>query len=292
MPKINFSTISLLNAHTSLNSNRFLKFRDLRDTIIEDIKRIGLSSNIKLKTLPKLSSYLEGFRENELTLLSGPTGAGKTTLISQMSLDYALQGVNTLWCSFEIQNSRLALTMMEQLSQKKFSSLIDFDETSFYDTCNKLDNLPIYFLDCFGKYDQKEFVDSLVSSIDEKGIKHIIIDNLQFMLSNSWKISLDKFDLFEKTISLLRALCNSYPIQLTLVVHPRKEDENTLLGLSSISGTAKATQEADNVLILQRIEGKNFIDVKKNRFSGKLGKIEIEFNGNTKEIREVEGDKI
>jgi twinkle protein len=287
MPKINYSTISLLNSRTSLNSNRFLKFRDLRETIIEDIRKIGLSYDIKLKTLPKLSYYLDGFRENEFTILSGPTGAGKTTLISQISLDYALQGVNTLWCSFEIKNSRLALTMLEQLSQKKFSSLENFDENVFYETFGKIDNLPIYFLNCFGKYDQAEFVDSLISSINEKEIKHIIIDNLQFMLSNSWKLSLDKFDLFEKTISLLRALCNTYPIQLTLVVHPRKEDENTLLGLASISGTAKATQEADNVLILQRIEGRNFIDIKKNRFSGKLGKIEIGFSENTKEFREI-----
>ena len=287
MPKINFSTISIFNSQTSLNSNRFLKFRDLREIIIDDIRKIGLSSDVRLKTLPKLSYYLEGFRENELTILSGPTGAGKTTLISQISLDYALQGITTLWCSFEIKNSRLALTMMEQLSQRKFSSVENFDETIFYEAFSKIDNLPIYFLNCFGKYEQAEFVDSLISSINEKRVKHIIIDNLQFMLSNSWKLSLDKFDLFEKTISLLRTLCNTHPIQLTLVVHPRKEDENTFLGLSSISGTAKATQEADNVLILQRIEGKNFIDIKKNRFSGKLGKVEIEFNENTKEFRET-----
>ena len=34
-------------------------------------------------------------------------------------------------------------------------------------------------------------------------------------------------------------------------MHPRKEDESKPLQTSSIFGTAKATQEADNVLILQ-----------------------------------------
>ncbi len=34
-------------------------------------------------------------------------------------------------------------------------------------------------------------------------------------------------------------------------MHPRKEDETKPLQTSSIFGTAKATQEADNVLILQ-----------------------------------------
>ena len=34
-------------------------------------------------------------------------------------------------------------------------------------------------------------------------------------------------------------------------MHPRKEDEDKPLQTSSIFGTAKASQEADNVLILQ-----------------------------------------
>lgn len=40
-------------------------------------------------------------------------------------------------------------------------------------------------------------------------------------------------------------------VNIILVIHPRKEPENTKLELSSIFGTAKATQEADMVFILQ-----------------------------------------
>jgi twinkle protein len=40
-------------------------------------------------------------------------------------------------------------------------------------------------------------------------------------------------------------------VHVTLVVHPRKEDENVRLGLASIFGGAKATQEADLIVILQ-----------------------------------------
>lgn len=38
---------------------------------------------------------------------------------------------------------------------------------------------------------------------------------------------------------------------MILVVHPRKEDETVNLNLASVFGSAKATQEADLVLILQ-----------------------------------------
>ena len=45
---------------------------------------------------------------------TGPTGSGKTTFLSQLSLDFALQGVNTLWGSFEIKNTRLLQHMLVQ----------------------------------------------------------------------------------------------------------------------------------------------------------------------------------
>lgn len=38
---------------------------------------------------------------------------------------------------------------------------------------------------------------------------------------------------------------------VTLVMHPRKEKDIEQLSISSIFGTAKASQEADNILIIQ-----------------------------------------
>jgi twinkle protein len=40
-------------------------------------------------------------------------------------------------------------------------------------------------------------------------------------------------------------------INIILVIHPKKDDDKLPLGISSVFGTAKATQEADAVMILQ-----------------------------------------
>lgn len=64
---------------------------------------------------------------------------------------------------------------------------------------------------------------------------------------------------------------------MLLVVHPRKESDQQRLGLSSIFGTAKATQDADNVLILQKYSGEFFLDIRKNRFDGDLGSVHMNF---------------
>lgn len=42
--------------------------------------------------------------------------SGKTTLLTQMSLDLCLQGVRTLWGSFEIKHTRLIAAMLTQLA--------------------------------------------------------------------------------------------------------------------------------------------------------------------------------
>src|SRR4051812_8982436 len=47
--------------------------------------------------------------------------SGKTTVLSQLSLDYCSQGVNTLWGSFEIRNTKLARTMISQYANMNFS---------------------------------------------------------------------------------------------------------------------------------------------------------------------------
>ena len=47
--------------------------------------------------MPSLGNIVKGFRRGELTVLTGPTGCGKTTLLSQMSLDFAEMGVTTMW---------------------------------------------------------------------------------------------------------------------------------------------------------------------------------------------------
>ena len=45
------------------------------------------------KRYPELNRLLKGHRRGELTILTGPTGSGKTTFVSDYSLDLCMQGV-------------------------------------------------------------------------------------------------------------------------------------------------------------------------------------------------------
>ena len=86
----------------------------------------------------------------------------------------------------------------------------------------------------------------------------------------------------DSIISSFRHFATSKNCHVTLIVHPRKEDDpNTGLGISSIFGSAKSTQEADNVIILQSNLNKKYLQIVKNRFSGDLGVVPLSFDKET-----------
>lgn len=112
-------------------------------------------------------------------------------------------------------------------------------------------------------------------------VEHIILDNMQFMISRqngSKNSTFDKFDVQDVAIERFRKFATDRNVHVTLVVHPRKEQEDSKLSMASIYGSAKATQEADTVLILQNDGKRKYIEVKKNRFNGALGYTPLHFD--------------
>jgi len=107
-------------------------------------------------------------------------------------------------------------------------------------------------------------------------VQHIIIDNLQFMMPTNR--GFEKFDMLDEAITQFRRYATDKNVNIILVIHPKKEDDKIALGMSSIFGSAKATQESDMVLILQNLEQCTFLDVKKNRYDGCIGRINLEFS--------------
>lgn len=234
-----------------------------------------------IKSLPRLSTLTKGFRAGELTVFSGPTGSGKTTFLSQLTLDYCLQGIGTLWGSFEIRNSRLIGKMLQQLSP---TPLIDVPRDELTKLQQNFHALNMNFMNFFGSTLIDEVLEACEYAIRMYGVQHVVLDNLQFMLSGQDSGNVDKFSIADKVLGMLRDFCTRRNVHITLVIHPRKEEGDRLV-LNSISGTAKATQEADNVLILQNVddfEGR-FIDVKKNRYDGTVGSVPLGFE-RTKQV--------
>jgi len=147
--------------------------------------------------------------------------------------------------------------------------------------------LPIYFMDFHGEQTVENVIETMSKSVILHDVKHIIIDNLQFMIGCQYNNSIEKFYLQDIMINLFRRFATNFNCHITLVIHPRKEENNEPLKTNSIFGTAKASQEADNIIILQdqkvlnkdgTFKMEKYIEITKNRFDGELGKFSIKFN--------------
>ncbi|XP_059615649.1 mitochondrial DNA helicase [Phlebotomus argentipes] len=255
-------------------------FSALRQDVLSDLQNIDKVQGVKWKRYPTLSKLLKGHRKGELTVLTGPTGCGKTTFMSEYSLDLALQGVTTLWGSFEIRNTRLASTLLRQLAGQR----LDENLSAFDAWADAFEKLPMYFMTFHGQQPIKVVMEAIEHAQYVHDIHHVIIDNVQFMMGTSEENrQVDRFWRQDAIITAFRTFATRKNSHVTLVIHPRKERDAEDLTTSSIFGSAKASQEADNVLIIQdkrltSIRGKKYLQVAKNRFSGDLGVMPLEFD--------------
>ncbi|XP_023219722.1 twinkle protein, mitochondrial-like [Centruroides sculpturatus] len=253
----------------------------LRNQVFEEFDNAEQVKGIQWKRFPALNKLLKGHRPGELTIFTGPTGSGKTTFISEYSLDLCMQGVCTLWGSFEINNKRLLKMMMTQFAQiplKKFPEKYDYWADQF-------EQLPLYFMTFHGQELLNNVIEAMTHAVKLYKTEHIIIDNVQFMLgTGNMNSSMDRFFRQDIMVSEFREFATKHNCHITLIMHPRKELEE--LNTHSIYGGAKASQEADNVMILQdkrttTIRGRKYLQITKNRFDGDLGIMPLDFDKDT-----------
>ncbi|XP_061563698.1 twinkle protein, mitochondrial [Cololabis saira] len=259
-------------AHRSIVS-----FKQLREDVYGELLNTDQVAGVKWSRFPELNKILKGHRKGELTVFTGPTGSGKTTFISELALDLSMQGVNTLWGSFEINNVRLAKIMLTQFAMQRLEE--NLEQYDFW--ADKFEELPLYFMTFHGQQNIKTVLETMHHAVYLYDINHVVIDNLQFMMGQE-NLSVDKFAVQDHIIGVFRKFATNSSCHVTLIIHPRKEEDDRELQTASIFGSAKASQEADNVLILQEKKlvtcpGRRSLQVTKNRFDGDVGIFPLEF---------------
>lgn len=81
----------------------------------------------------------------------------------------------------------------------------------------------------------------------------------------------------------MREFATRYNCHITLVAHPRKEKEEMTLSNNSLYGGIKASQEADNIMIIMnkyhpRFKCAKYVQITKNRAHGSLGVVPLYFD--------------
>ncbi|ORX58214.1 P-loop containing nucleoside triphosphate hydrolase protein [Hesseltinella vesiculosa] len=275
-------TLDAVEITAKAKHDAVLQFRDLQHEVYQEILHPEQVRGVLSNDLPALNRILKGHRQGELTVITGPTGCGKTTVMSQLSLDFCQSGVPTLWGSFEILNRRLIKKMLYQLAGKDLSEYPEEMEQ----WGQTFQQLPMYFLKFFSSTAIQDVIEACDFAVKEYGVQHVILDNLQFMLSQQGRSSLDRWELQDRAVHELRQFATNRNVHVSLVVHPRK-DTGEQMDINSIFGSAKISQESDNVIIIQKegLGGIHYLDIKKNRYDGTTGVVPYVFMRDSLKIR-------
>lgn len=268
-----------------LREKGFRSMTDIREEVKADLinsstRQLGLA---QWKRFSPLNKYLLGLRPGELTVLTGGTGFGKTTFLCEYALDLFTQGVRTLFCSFEMPEEKILKWMLVQyagvpLYRVEYSSAIDMWLDKFERTKGPL---TIMKADEFRERSINQIAAAIRSQVVNSGCQHVVIDNLQFLvnqttMSDDQSSSLERFHLQDRFVGHMRALATQFGVHVTMVVHPRKTDGEADLDIQHFGGSARVTQEADNVLAIQRRRDerdrgkfRKFLYILKNRYGGR-----------------------
>ncbi|GAB0492116.1 hypothetical protein MMPV_003375 [Pyropia vietnamensis] len=308
-----------IDAAETVPHEGLLTFASLREDVRAELSGTAGVRGLPSVWLPRLDEVLGGHRRGEMSVVTGHTGVGKTTFLAQLSLDYAVQGMPTLWGSFEIANSRLAATLLRQYVALTTRLPLADLSARYDDLADAFESLPMHFLNYHGATDVDAIIDAMDHAVYVHDVGHVLLDNLQFLTSSGGRAGgggnggggggtrWDTYEAMDRAIHKFRRFATDRNVHVTLVVHPRKENDDEPIALASVFGSAKATQEADNVYALQRgqtdrpavgnstsgggdgIGGGGgapdgvrrrscYVQVFKNRYGGTLGKVSLRFD--------------
>ena len=81
-------------SHLKRDKNADSKVLNLGENLLLSLDLLNKDKGaIQFTRFSELNKIMDGFRMGELTLISGHTGKGKTTFLSEYALDLALNGV-------------------------------------------------------------------------------------------------------------------------------------------------------------------------------------------------------
>lgn len=254
---------------------------DFEGAVIDIIENPNINRGIPIE-LKELDYILKGWRAGEVTVWTGYGGAGKSTILGQVCIDLARQGVASCVASMELPAKRYLAWQVQQM--------IDVGEVTVTKSREMLAWLNNYQLiaNYVGTTTPSDLLEIFEFAARRYNCKHFIVDSLM-------RVELDTRDKYEaqkKFVSQLCEFAKEFNAHIHLVAHPRKGESDTYEpGKVDVGGASAITDLCDNVIIIVRkmqdtvpVDGISggYVYVRKNREFGFLGKFEYIYNANTR----------
>lgn len=182
------------------------------------------------------------FRPGEMTLWTGHTSHGKTTLLNQILIYAVREGQKVAMGSFEMSGARLLI---------KFTSCLalanDLTVDMLSQTCNWMAD-KVWIYDMMGIVKRNRLMELMEYSVMRHGVAHIVIDSLM-----KCDLSSEDYEEQRKFINDLHCFAIEKNVHVHLVGHPRKADsDKDAPGTMDVHGGQSVVGQPDNIIAVWR----------------------------------------
>lgn len=216
--------------------------------------------------IPKLDDLTEGFREGNLIIISGVTGAGKTSLAQTFLSNFVKNDISSLFFTFEVPPEELL---------NKFG-----------------DKVPLFYLPRQHKRSKMQWLEErILESKAKYGVKVVFIDHLHYLLDMDQLARQGNTSLMIGSIMReLKRIAIENKLIIFLIAHFKKVklEEDEMPDIDGLRDSSFVGQEGDYVMIINRkkdINRENWIDeatlfLVKNRWNGRTGAVQLKYSDN------------
>ncbi len=243
-----------------------------------------------------------GFNRGELNIFAGGSGAGKSLFLANLGVNWALNGMNVCYLTFELSEALVAMrvdSMFTDIPTKEIFKDLDGVEMKVKMIGKKAGAFQVKYMPS-GKNanDIRSYLKEYEIKTGRK-IDVLLVDYLDLMMPMSRKVSPSDLFIKDKFVSEeLRNLAMELGcVFVTAAQLNRGAVEEIEFDHSHISGGLSKIQTADNVIGIftsraMRERGRYQIQLMKTRSSSGVGaKIDLEFDIDSLRIRDCDEDE-
>ncbi len=276
---------------------------DFIDVFLEDFKN-GNRSRGATTGFPSLDAVIGGRRPGELTVITGNTSSGKTTLAFNVAMNVVRLGEPVLMSAFEHGPKKIIEKASSWITGKT-RFLGSTNEMTLQDAeyaASVMKDMPLYIINHYGVYNPERYIECMRYSQRRLMVTTAVLDHLHHCISSK-SFETERHDI-DRAMLALRGATEQTTVNLMVVAHPRQKqgEENPTIGLTDLRGSSFISQVADNVWIcwrddnLQKLKpgyGRSIVYVKKTRSEcGTVGQVEMVFDMNGQKFLDPLGSEL